>query len=59
MANLDSSLGTILDRHHEKLKTNRSTWERQWQEIAEYVLPHRSDFTTTHKRGADRMEDAF
>ena len=59
MANQQSPLGPVLDRHHEKLKNNRSLWERQWQDISEYVLPHRSDFTTTHSRGAERMDMAF
>ena len=59
MAYQSSPLGTVLDRHHEKLKNNRNQWERQWQDIAEYVLPHRSDFTTTHSKGADRMDHAF
>ena len=52
-------LGPVLDRLHEKLKNNRRTWEREWQEMAEYVLPHRADFTTTHSKGADRMYTAF
>ena len=59
MAYENSALGSVLDRHHEKLKNNRSLWERQWQDIAEYVLPHRSDFTTTHSKGAERMDHAF
>ena len=54
-----SDLGAVIDRHHEKLKNNRRTWEREWQEMAEYVLPHRSDFTTTHSKGDDRMGMAF
>ena len=59
MAYQQGSLGSVLDRHHEKLKNNRSLWERQWQDISEYVLPHRSDFTTTHSKGAERMDMAF
>jgi hypothetical protein len=59
MAYDNNSIGSVLDRHHEKLKNNRSLWERQWQDIAEYVLPHRSDFTTTHSKGAERMDHAF
>lgn len=55
----NSLLSTLIDRQHEKLKNNRNQWERQWQDIAEYVLPHRSDFTTTHSKGADRMDHAF
>ena len=35
-----------IDKHFEYLKGKRSTWERNWQELAEYVLPHRSDFTS-------------
>tara|TARA_Y100000590_G_scaffold352674_1_gene405332 strand:- start:252 stop:1889 length:1638 start_codon:yes stop_codon:yes gene_type:complete len=54
-----NELGSILDQQHEKLKTDRSTWERQWQEMAEYVLPHRADFNMVQSRGANRMEMAF
>ena len=54
-----NDIGAVIDRHHEKLKNNRRTWEREWQEMAEYVLPHRSDFTTTHSKGDDRMGMAF
>ncbi|HIC51479.1 MAG TPA: hypothetical protein EYO96_02370 [Candidatus Marinimicrobia bacterium] len=59
METQQNPLGSILDRQHEKLKGNRRNWEREWQEMAEYVLPHRADFTTTHSRGADRMYSAF
>ena len=54
-----NDIGAVIDRHHEKLKNNRRTWEREWQEMAEYGLPHRSDFTTTHSKGDDRMGMAF
>jgi hypothetical protein len=56
---MDNNLGQIIDQQHEKLKTNRAQWERQWQEMAEYVLPHRADFNTVQSRGADRMDMAF
>ena len=59
METQQNPLGSILDRQHEKLKGNRRNWEREWQEMAEYVLPHRADFTTTHSKGADRMYSAF
>ena len=39
-------LGTRIDKHFEYLKGKRSTWERNWQELAEYVLHNRSDFTS-------------
>ena len=38
-------IATALDKQYEFLKGKRTTWERNWQEIAEYDLPHRSDFT--------------
>ena len=56
---LGNELGSIVDRQHEKLKNNRRNWERQWQEMAEYVLPHRADFTTTHSKGDERRGMAF
>ena len=59
MAEQNLELGAVIDRHHEKLKNNRRVWEREWQEMAEYVLPHRADFTTTHSKGDDRMGMAF
>ena len=52
-------LGTRIDKHFEYLKGNRSTWERNWQELAEYVLPHRSDFTSKRSLGDERLEMAF
>ena len=55
----NNELGSVVDRHHEKLKNNRRNWERQWQEMAEYVLPHRADFTTTHSKGDERRGMAF
>ena len=55
----NNELGSVIDRQHEKLKNNRRNWERQWQEMAEYVLPHRADFTTTHSKGDERRGMAF
>ncbi len=52
-------LGTRIDKHFEHLKSKRSTWERHWQELAEYVLPHRSDFTSKRSLGEERLEMAF
>ena len=52
-------LGTRIDKHFEYLKGNRSTWERHGQELAEYVLPHRSDFTSKRSLGEERLEMAF
>jgi hypothetical protein len=59
MEDQNLEFGAVIDMHHEKLKNNRRVWEREWQEMAEYVLPHRADFTTTHSRGDNRMGMAF
>ena len=52
-------IATALDKQYEFLKGKRTTWERNWQEIAEYVLPHRSDFTAKRSKGEERLEMAF
>ena len=52
-------IATQLDKQYEFLKGKRTTWERNWQEIAEYVLPHRSDFTSKRSKGEERLEMAF
>ena len=52
-------IATSLDKQYEFLKGKRTTWERNWQEIAEYVLPHRSDFTSKRSKGEERLEMAF
>ena len=52
-------VATSLDKQYEFLKGKRTTWERNWQELAEYVLPHRSDFTSKRSKGEERLEMAF
>jgi len=41
------------------LRTNRSTWESHWQEIADYMLPRKADITTQRTRGDKRTEVIF
>tara|TARA_R100001377_G_scaffold18962_1_gene9878 strand:+ start:1966 stop:3558 length:1593 start_codon:yes stop_codon:yes gene_type:complete len=41
------------------LRTNRSTWESHWQEIADYMLPRKADITTQRTRGDKRNEVIF
>ena len=41
------------------LRTNRSTWESHWQEIADFMLPRKADITTQRTRGDKRMEQIF
>lgn len=37
-----------------KLKSQRSTWENHWQEIADHVLPRKNTITTTKTEGEKR-----
>ncbi len=48
----------ILARY-EQLKSARSSWESQWQEIAELVSPMRADFNVTRMPGEKRMTKIF
>lgn len=43
-----------IKKRFEKLKSDRSTWESHWQEIANYMNPMRNDFTTTIQPGSKR-----
>lgn len=36
-------------------KTGRSTWESNWQELAEYIIPERANITTTSVPGDKKM----
>ena len=39
----DNPASDIL-KEYEHLKSNRSAWEGQWNQIAEMVIPRRADF---------------
>ena len=39
---------------YEDMKQTRSNWERMWQEIAEYMIPQRADFTVKQSSGEQR-----
>jgi hypothetical protein len=41
-------------KDYEKLKTDRSGWERRWQEIADLMVPRRADFTGRRTSGEER-----
>lgn len=44
---------SVISRY-EHLKTNRKNWESLWEEVADYVLPHKADFITVHRTTGDR-----
>src|SRR3954466_8405696 len=41
-------------RRFEKLKSERTTWESHWEDIANYIVPRRNDINTTYSPGAKR-----
>jgi hypothetical protein len=41
------------------LSDSRRSWEAHWQELAEYLLPKRADFTVTRSSGDKRTEKQF
>ncbi len=48
----------LIMRQH-KLASARSQWDTHWQELAEYLLPKRADFTTSPAPGAKRTDKQF
>lgn len=46
-------------KRYEKLKSDRSTWDSHWREIAELVYPRRDDFDTKRSPGEKRMTKVF
>lgn len=41
------------------LRDNRRVWESHWQEVCEYMLPKRADFTTMRTQGDRRQSNVF
>lgn len=46
-------------RNLETLRGRRWTWDTHWQEIADYILPRKSDFTVQRFPGQKRTEKIF
>lgn len=44
---------------YQRLKSERSNYERTWQEIAEYIRPIRAEFTTQRSAGDRRNQRIF
>lgn len=59
-----SKAGDFISRH-DKMVTNRTTWETHWQEIAERILVRKAEFTrgktpdSTRTKGEKRSEKVF
>ena len=48
-----------LDRRYKTLGTQRSNWEKHWQELADYMLPRKADITKKRTQGDKRTELIF
>ena len=46
----------IYTGRYEQLKTLRSNWEGIWNDITQYILPNRGDFTVTRAKGTPRTD---
>ena len=42
-----------------RMGDQRRQWESHWQELAEYLLPKRADFTATPQPGGKRTDRQF
>lgn len=47
----------LLERY-ERMRSDRSTYDNNWQEVADYILPKR-DFTTTRTQGTKRTAKLY
>jgi hypothetical protein len=45
-----------LDERYKTLQTQRSNWEKHWQELADYMLPRKADITKKRTQGDKRTE---
>ena len=52
-------LANTLIRRLGSLKSQRSTWESHWQEIADFVVPRKADVTKVRSAGDKRSELVF
>jgi hypothetical protein len=52
-------LAKMICERYDKMKADRSTWEREWQDIVQLVRPGGSDFTRGQAAGQSRNEDIF
>ena len=46
-------------KEYDHLRTGRSNWENYWQQIADLMVPRRSDFTTKQTQGQERRNKIF
>lgn len=49
----------MLSKRLGSLKSQRSTWEKHWQDIADFVVPRKADITRKRSQGEKRIERSF
>jgi hypothetical protein len=55
----DSNPASEVLQDLDALKTDRASWERQWQQIADLMCPRRADFETKYSSGLARRAKIF
>jgi hypothetical protein len=55
----DQPTAEAIMKRCKELLAKRETWDNVWEEIAHYVLPTKTQFTTEHQPGAKRDRDVF
>ena len=53
------NLAAVLLKQLDKLKVQRASWERHWQEIGEYIVPRKADVTKIRSSGDKRMDNIY
>lgn len=56
---LENPMIKTLDKRYKTLQTQRSNWEKHWQELADYMLPRKADITKKRTQGDKRTELIF
>jgi hypothetical protein len=44
-----------LDKRYKTLQSQRTNWEKHWQELADFMLPRKADITLTLPRSGRRV----
>ena len=58
MAIIEPKAKKVLDTYS-TLRTQRSTWENHWQDVADYMLPRKADITQKRTKGDKRHDQIF
>ena len=54
-----TDLSKALLKRFDRLSSQRQNWETHWQEVADHMMPRKSDVTKKRSRGDKRMELIF